>query len=279
MASIGKTPMVDRPTPVMVELLSASPIDLDLDAIAARASERANARTEVATSLGIAFPDIRIQFADAELPFTVSLLGMGSPPHRGDDWIEGALQQTWAWDRDRAREAVRRVTDAVLVTDMMAGPLDHRFRLPAYQAVLAAAVEAVHPDALHWMKSECLVEPDAYLANVEKDPLAFESAVNVRFVTIEDEPGQALMDTVGLAPFLIPDVQMHFSTLEPGWVACKLLNVARYLFENGDVIEDGHSVSGRTDDEKWPCRHEDPLLGPPRVVLDIDPWPNGPRRD
>ncbi|MES1239768.1 MAG: DUF4261 domain-containing protein, partial [Chloroflexota bacterium] len=151
-------------------------------------------------------------------------------------------------------------------------------RLPAFQAVLAAAVELMRPDALHWVQGERLVEPSTYLADANADPTAFESTVNVRYITLADRPGEQLMDTVGLAPYLVPDVQMHFTTLEPDFVAGKLLGIARYLFDNGDVILDGHTVPGLVEGEKWPCRHEEPLLGPARVVLDIDPWPHGPRR-
>jgi hypothetical protein len=161
----------------------------------------------------------------------------------------------------------------------MSGLLDRRLRLPAFHATLAAAVELLRPEALHWMQGERFVEPSAYLADADADPIAFESTVNVRYVTIADRPGEQLMDTVGLAQFLIPDIQMHFTTLDPGFVAGKVLGIARYLFDNGDIIEDGQTVPGQADGEKWPCRHEEPLLGPARVVLDVDPWPNGPRRN
>jgi hypothetical protein len=86
------------------------------------------------------------------------------------------------------------------------------------------------------------------------------------------------MDTVGMAPFGLPDIQLHFTTLDPSWVAGKLLGMARYVFDQGDIILDANTVPGLTDGERWPCAHEHALMGPEREVLDIDPSPHGPRR-
>jgi hypothetical protein len=263
----------------MVELLTSTPVHVDLASIAKRASERTAMRVEVAHAMALGFPDLRVKFDDTEVPYTVTFLPAGNRAQQPGAWIDSALQQTWGWDRELARTAAASATDALLVTDIMSGLLDRRLRLPAFHAALAAAVELLRPAALHWAQGERFVEPSAYLADVAADTIAFQSTVNVRYVTISDRPGEQLMDTVGLAPFLIPDIQMHFTTLDPGLVAGKLLRIARYLFEQGDVIEDGQTVPGFAEGERWPCRHEEPLLGPPRVVLDVDPWPNGPRRN
>lgn len=262
----------------MVELLSSTPISHDLEAIARRASERSNARVEVLHAMAIGFPDIRVRFQDADLPYSVSFLPAGLRTHAAGDWIDVALRQTWTWDRDEARSVATGATEALFLSDILGGSLDHRLRLPAFHAVVASAVEILKPDALHWVGAERLLKPSFYLADADVDPAAFESTVNVRYVTISDRPGEQLMDTVGLSPFLIPDVQMHFTTLEPEFVATKLLGIARYLYDHGDIIEDGETVPGRADGEKWPCHHEEPMLGPARVVLDVDPWPYGPRR-
>ncbi|ANY68306.1 hypothetical protein BBD42_18860 [Paenibacillus sp. BIHB 4019] len=47
-------------------------------------------------------------------------------------------------------------------------------------------------------------------------------------------------------------------------------NIAYYLFENGDVINDGETVGG-TEDIRWRCEHQYALAAPRRVVLDLDP--------
>lgn len=262
---------------MLVELLYAETPTLDRAAIARRVAERSGSKAE-ATDMQIMFPDIRVTFSDRDVPLSVALLHAGKAMERQPAWIDKALQQTWSWDRDVARATVDRYVDTLLVTDIAAGPLEPRLRLPAFQAVLASVVELTNPIAMHWIIGERFVEPGQYLDDVNVDPMAFESTVNIRYASMSDHPGEQLMDTVGLRPFLIPDIQMHFTTLEPDWVAGKLLGIARYLFDNGDVIEDGETVPGTSDRERWPCHHEEPMLGPSRVVLDVNPYPYGPQR-
>ena len=50
----------------------------------------------------------------------------------------------------------------------------------------------------------------------------------------------------------------------------QLYNTAIYLLEHGDIIADGHTLTG-SNGEPWHCRHEDSLLEPSRLVLDICP--------
>lgn len=95
--------------------------------------------------------------------------------------------------------------------------------------------------------------------------------VNVRLFRIENDPGVTVMDTIGLHCLGLPDLQCHFRDLDPGAMARVLYDTAAYVFENGDVIEDGHTVAGVGGDEHWRCQHEDALVEPRREVLDIDP--------
>ena len=52
-----------------------------------------------------------------------------------------------------------------------------------------------------------------------------------------------------------------------------LYNSAIYVFEHGDIIEDGHTIQGIGADDRWKCRHESSLLPRERVVIDINPGP------
>ena len=56
-------------------------------------------------------------------------------------------------------------------------------------------------------------------------------------------------------------------------MAALLANTGHYLFEQGDVIADGHTVEGLEPGRGWRCQHEDALVPPSRVVLDLDPGP------
>lgn len=265
------------PSPTMVELLYTTAPDPDLAAIAERATERAGSpATSIDGELrGVSFPEHVVPITDRPVPMTVWILP--AELTRPADWIETTLRQTWRW-REGAAAAVPRATASLLISDMFAGPLERHERLRLFHAGLAAIVEDTHPIAMRWVNGERFLDPDFYLRDLADDPLGFESTVNVRFVTFEDQPGVALMDTVGMAAFALPDVQLHFRDLKPGWASAKVFSVARYLFDAGDVIEDGHTVPGLSDDDHWRCGHEWAILGPRRMVLDINPGPHGPAR-
>jgi hypothetical protein len=100
-------------------------------------------------------------------------------------------------------------------------------------------------------------------------------AVNVRLFQVQGrQEGEVLMDTIGLAALGLPDLQCHFVGLDPQQVANTLYGAAYYVYENGDVIEDGETIQGAGEGVvRWRCRHEDALMDPARVVLDIDPGP------
>jgi hypothetical protein len=95
----------------------------------------------------------------------------------------------------------------------------------------------------------------------------------VRFYNIEDSGGEIVMDTLGSGALGLTDLQMHYRDLEPQKVAGLLYDVATYLLEQGDVIDNGHTVQGFLPEDRWQCLHEMSLLEPQRLVLDIDPGP------
>jgi hypothetical protein len=82
-----------------------------------------------------------------------------------------------------------------------------------------------------------------------------------------------LMDTLGLAAIGLPDVQCAFSNLDPSWVAGWMYGVATYLFERGDVINDGDVIPAPVAGEHWTCTHEVSRVPPSRTVLNVKPSP------
>ena len=53
-----------------------------------------------------------------------------------------------------------------------------------------------------------------------------------------------VLDTLGLHVFGLPDLQCHFRGREPGKIAGLLYATATYVFDEGDVILDGNTISG-----------------------------------
>ena len=109
-----------------------------------------------------------------------------------------------------------------------------------------------------------------------QEKLAF--ACNVRQFKGDEKGSETLMDTLGLAALGLVDVQCYFRDLDPDRVAPWLFGVAGYLFMQGDVIKDGHTIQGLNAGDRWRCTYREPLVGPERVVIDIEPGSHSPRR-
>jgi hypothetical protein len=148
---------------------------------------------------------------------------------------------------------------------MMGRGLEPRDRLQVFRTTVLALCGLTEPVAAWWPTAAQLLPPPA-----ASDP-PLMGLLNVRLFRIEDTGGDVVMDTIGLHTFGLPDLQLHCRGLEPARLAVLLHNAGAYVFERGDVIQDGHTIEGVQPGQKWLCRHEQALVPPERVVLDINP--------
>ncbi len=131
--------------------------------------------------------------------------------------------------------------------------------------MVLAVTGQLAPLAVWWPTAEAVTQVPG-----EEDALLL-GLVNVRMFRIEGTDGDIVMDTMGLTALGLPDLQCHYNGLPPARVAAEMYNIANYLFERGDVIEDGHTVEGLEKDQRWRCQHEASLVKPQRMVLDLNP--------
>jgi len=171
--------------------------------------------------------------------------------------------QTWDWPG--ADAALEQAHASVLVLEMFAQPYGARDRVAALVGVVRALTVATRPLAVSWPTSQRVTDPDAPTVD------GSGGLLNVRLFAVTDDEDESVMDTRGLAPLRLPDLQVHFRDLDPGRLAALLYATAGYLLEEGDVIGDGDTISGLEPGEGWRCRREDALVAPPRTVLDVDP--------
>ena len=73
----------------------------------------------------------------------------------------------------------------------------------------------------------------------------------------------------------LPDLQYHFHDMDPNWVVNHAYNVASYILEHDNPIQDGETIDGVADGQmcreiQWKCQYEDALIQPLRGVLDIN---------
>lgn len=188
--------------------------------------------------------------------------------------FEPALSQLWGRFPE-AREILSDCTAAVLVSDVMATVLAPKRRFHLFHDMLACVVRALDCSVVYLINSETLMTPGEYLKTYAKDDLDkfVNFGVSIRLFRVQDHDDEMVIDTLGLAALGLPDMQCHFRGLEPLKIAQFLYNLAYYIFENGDVIEDGNTTSGLQESDRWVCRHELSLIPPTRIVLDINPGP------
>ena len=196
-----------------------------------------------------------------------TLITVGKPISLSE--FNGALDQTWDWSE--ARNLVAKAKHRLIVTEWMAGMFNPANRVDMFFTVLSLVSEMAKPLCIHFGHAERIVDPALIQASKDNFTKLKTGFLNVRLFRIEGEPDVMVMDTRGLAVFDLPDLQIHFQTLEPSQVAAMLYNTAVYIYENGDCIKDGHTVQGLSADHRWRCQHEESLVGPKRIVLDIDP--------
>lgn len=228
-------------------------------------------RNETAGALAFAHTDHLVQYRDGSVPAQAFLAVSDRAPDA--EALAAAIQQSWRLPD--AADVVASCRHSVLVTDLMASGLQYHTRFDLFIRVLRSALAVIPSQAMHWVQAQQIVATDDFAASLGGTPadLLGRGPINVRFFNIHDSGGEMLMDTRGLAAFGLPDVQCHFRGLDPKEVARVLYNTSFYLYQNGDVIDDGHTVAGIEPSSKWICQHEDSLVGPDRVVLDLNPGP------
>ncbi len=171
------------------------------------------------------------------------------------------VSQTWDWPE--ADAAVARSRASLLVTELLIAGSTPQQRVAALTAVVAELARRTGPTAISWPRSQRVTDPSRFAADLD-------GVINVRLFTVAGESDVMVMDTLGLHVFGLPDVQCHFRGRAPGEIAGMLFATGVYIFESGDVILDGNTISEPDGEGRYVCRREPALLAPARTVLDVD---------
>ncbi len=214
------------------------------------------------------FPDYCVTYADKSAP-AQCIIFVPENQQAKLEKLEQALQQSWHWPE--AKEIVPECKYAFHVTDFLSQGLGYKRRVEYYQKFITALIKATRPRAVHFSGSDKLVNPFAYvLAVTEQEPDTLHGLMNVRFFNVSNgEEGEMFMDTLGLHALGLPDFQVRFADLNPSQVAGLLTSYGNYIYEHGPVIEAGNTIQGLEAGDIWTCSFADALVGPPRVVIDL----------
>lgn len=216
------------------------------------------------------FPEIDVPMGDVSIPAQCNIF----VPDAGKEHVElppEAFEQNWQWP-----EAAETVSDCgyeVLLSDFMTRGLPYKERAELFNNFLVAVTKALKPQAVYCATAQKLLPPEELIAGWDtEDPIHLNAYVNVRLYSISDgDPGEMLMDTVGLHNLGLPDFQIRFSGLSENDMAQQLWNCAYYLYEEGDVIDDGNTIAGFNAGDKWLCKRQLSVTPPERVVIYMQP--------
>ncbi|SHH07983.1 DUF4261 domain-containing protein [Flavobacterium defluvii] len=216
------------------------------------------------------FPDFQIELADATIPAQCLI----AVPDDGKFEIEipdTAFQQNWNWPE--AEEIVRNCNYEILVTDFMSRTLPYKERFNLYMEFLAAVTKMTQPNAIYSFHAEKIINPVEFIDAWESGHNSIlDILCNVRLYNISDsENNEMIMDSVGLHSFGLPDFQIQFSGFDANDIANWIWNYVYYVFENGDIIENGNTLEGIESGSKWKCERVLSTISPERVVINVLP--------
>ena len=221
----------------------------------------------------VSIPSYLAEFQDGSLPVQ-ALIGSAMP---FDPQSIGTLPRSQFWNLPNAAALLDSCTHKILLGDMFGSALPYRKRADFLVKLLEAAVE-LFPDCklIHPQSSQGLIDPEEVRANTIPEGMKFISYfVNPRFFRIEGGT-EMLVDTLGLYALGLPDVQLHYHTLDPNRLINHMLNIASYQFEHDCPIQNGETVDGLDrngmlhQEIQWRCQYEDSLVQPLRPVLDVE---------
>ncbi|MBN1217047.1 MAG: DUF4261 domain-containing protein [Candidatus Lokiarchaeota archaeon] len=172
------------------------------------------------------------------------------------------------------KEIIKIAIGKIIISDLLFNYLDYKIRFNLFREVLLSITGLIPCLAIHWKGSQKLTNPyfeKIISPSTKKQRLnLLDLAVNVRMFK-KEKNGDIIMDTVGLSNFGLPDLQCHYKNLPPKDIAQILYSSAEYIYLNGDVIKDGDTIQGISENDHWICQHEIAIVNPNRIVLDINP--------
>ena len=215
-----------------------------------------------------------VEYQDGKVPAQL-LLGKAEP-FSPDGLSE--MERSQLWDVRDSEEFLARCRYKLPICDFMASGLPYKDRCRLINHWLETAF-ALFPTAVGlWVPSSGkLLDRERLLSNpLEGDDRFLWYGVNVRLFNIQGA-NDKVMDTLGMHAIGLPDVQLHFSGIDPDFVSSYLYNVASYLYDNNAPIKSGETIDGIDHqgrivrDIQWDCQYERALIQPARTLLNIRP--------
>lgn len=217
----------------------------------------------------------KTQFKDAPSPISPVACFINPAPFDTQHIPE--MQRSQFWDVQDGETVIESCTWVVNVFSFLSVGLDYREQAQLFLAQVETAL-AQYPTcmAIYIPISGKLMLPEMFISDKKTNQATrfLKLFLNVRFFNVADSKAQ-IIDSCGLHVFHMPDVQVHFTGLDPDDVVRYVYNLVSYQFENNFPIQNGDRVDGFGPDGKittkvqWGAQYENALVEPDRIVLDV----------
>lgn len=269
-AETGSERLENYPEMLTARLLFTDKPNLDTEKILNEAKQYFDRveNTSKENALIFSFPDVQFELVDAIIS-AQCLVAIPDEKYHDIQIPDVAFQQNWHWQE--AIDITKACKYELLVTDLMTRTLEYKRRLDLYMNFLVAVTKATNPDVIYSVYGQKLINP-IDLINIwdKEDKQLLYVICNVRLYNLTDV-NELLMDTVGLNSIGLPDFQIRFKDYEANEIASLLWNYAYYIYDQGDVIENGNTLEGIVSGSKWKCERQVSLLDHERIVINVQP--------
>jgi hypothetical protein len=214
------------------------------------------------------FPDIHVGEKESSIPAQCSLF-FTDERHKVEIEPEG-FQQNWHWKE--AKEIAQKCNFEIIASDFMTKSLDYKTRLELFMNFIVAVTKATNPQAIYFSTSQKLIQPSDLIDNwTGNNKIPLQCLVNFRLFNIQNNnDGSVIMDTIGLHSLGLSDFEILFKSFDENLIAQTLWNYANYAYQQGDIIEDGNTLAGLSENSKWKCTRQVSLTTPSRIVISVN---------
>ena len=232
--------------PYLIQMLFKEPVEMPDKAKMTAVMEKHIGSTECfcydKKMAGFAAQEHIAEFKDGKCP--VQLMVMKCDKFKGKGFDAFLMSQMWDCQEDRER-IFRECKYQVVATDMLTAALSALERANLDADFLEALAE-LYPTCEAFYFQNCgklFLAEDVRSHQIEGPDRFIRFGVNVRFFNIEGTEDM-LIDTVGMSTLFLPDLQYHFHGMDPNWVVNHAYNVASYILEHDNPIQDGETIDG-----------------------------------
>lgn len=183
--------------------------------------------------------------------------------------LEKAFNQSWIYPV--AKSKVRRSNTTLTIGEINGSNMEYFKRLYVFQRTVYSIVRNISSIAIYWPLTQQIIDGEFYFNNKPESKYydILMGAFNIRLFKVCGSENELLVDTLGLGALGLVDMQCRFKNIEPQVVSNVLCSYAYYMYENGNIMNDGDIIRGITPGNRWICNRSVSVLEPKRVVLNI----------